>query len=97
MRSSASSYIVRNLRTENGRSLRPVRTCRKNTGPGLVTLISTAVTRKNGEISTRMADDTTRSKVRLRNREPTDSDAGAMSIIGSPERSSTCERLVISS
>ena len=96
-RSSASSDIVRNLSTEKGRSSRPVRTWRKKTGPGLVALIRMALTRKNGDTTSRIADDTTRSNVRLRNRDPADSEAGAMSIMGSPDRSSTCERPVISS
>ena len=56
-----------------------------------------ATTRKKGDSSTRMTDDTTRSNVRLKKRDPADSDAGAMSIIGRPERSSTWERLVMSS
>ena len=44
-----------------------------------------------------MTEDTTTSNERLRKRAPADSDAGAMSIIGRPDRSSTWDRLVISS
>ena len=89
--------MVRNLSTEKVRSFRPVRSWRKKTGPGLVHLMMTATARRNGESSTRAVDETRTSKVRLRKREPADSDAGAMSIIGRPDRSSTWERLVISS
>ena len=75
----------------------PVRIWRKKTVPGLVALIMAATTMNAGEATRRMTDETTMSNERLQNRAPALNDAGAMSSMGSPERSSTCDRLVISS
>ena len=81
--------MVRNFIIENGTSLRPVRTWRKKTGPALVALMITATTTKKGEATNRISEDATMSKERFRNRGPRESDAGAMSNMGSPDRSST--------
>ena len=45
---SASSTIVRNLKTRNVRSPSPIRTCRKKTGPRESSLIETAMIANNG-------------------------------------------------
>ena len=89
--------MVRNFIIENGCSLRPVRSWRKKTGPALVALMVTATAAKKGAATRRMTDDARMSNDRFRNRDPRLNEDGAMSSIGSPDRSSTWERLVISS
>src|ERR1700750_2339868 len=49
----------------NGRRSRPSRVCRNSAGPGVVSWMSTATAASSGDNTSRQADATTRSKIRL--------------------------------
>ncbi len=63
--SPGSKAIVRNLSISNNRASLPIRLRRKNTGPGELSLISTAIASNSGKRTTSKMPDVRMSKTRL--------------------------------
>lgn len=76
----------------NGSPLRPIRNCRKSTGPLEESFIAIAETTRTGESAISPAHATETSTVRFTILAERLSAGGATSIIGSPQKSSTCDR-----
>ena len=66
------------------RSSTPIRSWRKNTGPGESFLISSPITRNTGASRRRPADEATKSSVRFRSRDDRDSRSGRRPTSGRP-------------
>jgi len=88
-RDSASVTMDRNFHIRKGTPSRPTRVCRKNTGPGLLSRTSAAVTSSSGLSTSSSAEAPRRSIVPLTSRRPPVNSGSAICRRGSPDTGRT--------